>query len=439
MIRRILSLILLVAAVGTATTFLVQQEGVTVIEWLGWRIEIRTSLMIAVMLGLIWMMVATDRLFGFIVGLPDRLTGGIRERRRKQGHQALALGLVAASVGDHKEAQRQSKRASHLVGKDMLTDLLNAQVATLEGDNSAASRYFQHLASTKESSFFGHAGLMRLNAENGEDGKALVAGREAFALNPKAPALARALFVLEAKHGNWKRAITALLAARRHGATSSAENDTGEFNIDHALSALHLEQAKKEYREGALKPALKSLDEALRFQPGLVPAALLKAELLHENKRTRKALATLENAFLASPHPALARTFVSLQPEDNAKALARLTRLSGKVGNPPEAALAAAQTSLDIELWGEARRLVETIPMEKRDSRAWTILANVANHAPEDSDTEDTSWPKRDACLIRAATAPRPAGWTCDGCGDYGEDWHSTCPSCGRFASLTWK
>jgi len=439
MIRRIFSLILLVALVGAVTTFLVRQEGVTVIEWLGWRIEIRTSLMIAALLGLIWVVVATDRVFGFIVNLPDRVTGGIRERRRKQGHQALALGLVAASVGDRKEARRQSRRAKHLVGQDMLTDLLNAQVASLEGDTTAASKYFQQLASSKESAFFGQAGLMRLNAENGADEKALTAGRQAFDLNPKAPALARALFVLEAKHGHWERAITALLAARRHDVDSSAEDSTSEFSYDHALAALHLEHARREAGNGAMKTALKALDKALQFQPGLVPAALLQAELLQEANKTRKALAVLEKAFLSSPHPELARTMVSLHSQGNTKALARLTTLSGKAGNPPEAALSAAQVALETELWGEALRLVETIPDDIRDSRAWQILADIANHAPDDHDGEKSPWPERDACLIRAATAPRPAGWTCEACGSGAKIWHSTCPSCGRFASLTWK
>lgn len=439
MIRRIVSLILLVALVGSITTFLVQQEGSTVIEWLGWRLEIRTSLMIAVMLGLIWAVIATDRLFGFLVNLPDRLTGGIRERRRKQGHKALALGLVAASVGDRTEARRQSRRAKHLVGKDMLTDLLNAQVATLDGDTSAAAKYFQQLASTKESAFFGQAGLMRLNAESGADEKALAAGRQAFDLNPKAPVLARALFVLEAKHGHWEKALKALLAARRHETASPADDEASEFSYDHAFAALHFEHAREEARNGAMRPALKALDEALRFKPGLVPAALLKAELLHETKKTRKAMAVLEKAFLSSPHPEIARALMALQSGGSSKALARLTILSSKAGNPPEAALAAAQAALDIELWGEARRLVETIPDSSRDSRAWQILADVAKHAPDNADGNEATWPDRDACLTRAATAPRPARWTCEACGSNAEAWHSTCPSCGRFASLTWK
>jgi len=438
MIRRIFTFILLVALVGTVTSFLARQDGTTVIEWLGWRIEARTSLLVASMLVLIWVMVAFDRLFGFIVHLPGRLSGGIRERRRRQGNRALALGLVAASVGDRREAQRQSRRANHLVGNDMLTDLLNAQVAALEGDTTAAGKYFQRLTTSRESAFFGHAGLMRLEAENGTDAKALDAGRAAFALNPKAPALARALFVLEAKHGHWKRAITALLAARRHGASTGENADQG-LSTDHTLAALYLEYARQQAANGALKPALKSLDETLRHQPGFVPAALLKARLLDENNQRRKALAVLETAFLASPHPELARTIMQLQSGNEAKALARLTTLADKAGNPPEAVLAAADAAREIRLWGEAKRLVEHIPEDKRDSRAWQILADVASHAPEETKAEHASWPRRDDCLLRAATAPRPAGWTCSGCGTVTPAWHSTCPSCGRFASLIWK
>ena len=44
----------------------------------------------------------------------------------------------------------------------MLTSLLTAQVATLDGKTDVASKYFTELAESLDTAYFGQAGLMRL-------------------------------------------------------------------------------------------------------------------------------------------------------------------------------------------------------------------------------------------------------------------------------------
>ena len=215
MLKRLITIAFLLTIAGFAASFLNKQPGMTTLEWLGWRVEARTSLLVVITVGLIWLAIMLDRIIGVITGLPGRISGSINSRRQEQGHQALAIGLVAASAGDGREAMRQSKKAKRLMGEAPLTDLLSAQAASLTGDPDAASRYFETLADQRETAFFGKAGLMRLEAERGDDNAALAMGREAFALNNKAPGLAKALYALEAQHGNWAKAIDALHAAGR--------------------------------------------------------------------------------------------------------------------------------------------------------------------------------------------------------------------------------
>ena len=50
MLRRLISIVVLLAIAGFIASFLQAQPGVTQIEWLGWRIEARTSLLIAIAL-----------------------------------------------------------------------------------------------------------------------------------------------------------------------------------------------------------------------------------------------------------------------------------------------------------------------------------------------------------------------------------------------------
>ena len=100
MIKRLISLVIIIIITGFVASFLNAQEGATVIEWMGWRIEARTSLIVALAIGLMIIVVGFDRFVGMIIGLPERISGRVNERRQNQGHHALALGLVAASAGD---------------------------------------------------------------------------------------------------------------------------------------------------------------------------------------------------------------------------------------------------------------------------------------------------------------------------------------------------
>ena len=117
MLKRLISLVLVIIITGGVASFLNAQEGTTVIEWMGWRIEARTSLLIALGLALMIIVVGFDRLVGLIIGLPDRISGRVAARRQTQGHHALALGLVAASAGDGREATRQSKKSKAASGR----------------------------------------------------------------------------------------------------------------------------------------------------------------------------------------------------------------------------------------------------------------------------------------------------------------------------------
>ena len=450
MLRRLIMIALLVVVAGFATSFLIRQEGVTVVEWLGYRIEVRTSLLAVAGLVLIIAVVMLDRMIGFLAGLPIRLSQGLKQRRHDAGHQALALGLVAASVGDRREAGRQEKKARRLIGDGMLTSLLTAQVATLDGKTDVASKYFTELAESLDTAYFGQAGLMRLQLESGDDEAALAAGRAAFARKKNEPTLARALFTLEARRGNWPEAITALAVARR---ASSDEKE--RQTADMAMAVLHYSHALDLDAGGQHTAALKSLEKGLSYAAGLVPAAVMAARFYQEQNRNRKALSALEKAFIETPHPDLGEALMEVLSGDTNKRLTRIMHLADKGGNTPEALVIAAGYATQLELWGEALRLIGMIDEADRDAAAWTLLAEIARHAPapknsdknkvSSTETEDAAskkvmpWPDAETCLTRAATARRAPTWHCRSCGVTATEWQATCSGCGSFASMTWR
>ncbi len=432
MLRRLVGLVIVVIITGAVASFLRGQEGTTIIEWMGWRIEAQTSLLIAVAVALIILVVAFDRLVGAIVGLPERISGRIAARRQDQGHHALALGLVAASAGDGREAMRQAKKAQRLMGGNTLTELLHAQAAGLNGDHAAATQFFEHLSAHRETAFFGHAGLMRLHAEDGRDDDAIEAGRIALAMNGRTPYLAKALFALEARHEYWDEAIAALNAARKDDAME-------EHNIQRMLAIMYFKKGETLITEDDHNgPYLKSIEAALNADAGFTPAVIAAADAYLSAGKIRKATQTLERGMASMPHPEIVMALFEVWSEDGAAdALAKIIKMIDKHGNDHGCLIAAARIAMRIELWGEALRLINIIPENERSIAAWQLLADLAEHPPEKTTKDE--WPDRSTSLIRAANADRAHGWTCNACHTPHQHWQARCGSCDSFATVDWQ
>ena len=421
--RRIVSLIIWIMIIAAVAHFLAVQRGSTQIDWLGWRITAPTSLIIAGMLALIWAVLILDRLLSFLANIPRRISGGFSSRRGRLGQRALALGMAAAAAGEGRDAIKHARKSVHFLGHNVMTDLLMAQASSLSGNTKSAQRYFDALKTNSDTAYFGHIGHMRLALEAKDEKTALAAGREALKLKPRSTSIANAIFVMEAKQGNWAEAESALRIASK-----------GDLPASHqAEAAILLERARL---ANTVSEKTKILARALKADSNFLPAVLAQAELYLDENKTRKATALLERAFLTSPHPMLAEKLMSHWSGPPAKKLARLIKLAEKGGEQKEALFAAASMAFDQQLWGEAERLARAIPTEVRDARIWQLLADIADHHPvSDSVEGETSV----SILRQAALAPRPPGWTCQARHSQMEDYHAICPNCSAFAQMTWR
>jgi uncharacterized membrane-anchored protein len=189
MFARLLRLVGFVLVGAALASWLGAQPGMLQLEWLGWQLEMRTSLAVAILVILALALVFIDRLFRGLLGLPSWLGRNLSRRRTESGHRALTLGLMAVSAGEPDEARRQAARAQRLLAAPQLTDLLSAQAAHMSGDHKAAGRYFTSLTRDRDTAFLGHIGLARLALENDQPDQALAAARRVVA----GAALARGL------------------------------------------------------------------------------------------------------------------------------------------------------------------------------------------------------------------------------------------------------
>ncbi|MCH2563403.1 MAG: hypothetical protein MK129_01545, partial [SAR116 cluster bacterium] len=431
MFARLVGLVILVLLAALLASWLGAQPGMLAFEWLGWQVEMRTSLAVALLVVLALLLLLVDRLFRGLLGLPAWFGRNLARRRTASGHRALALGLMAVSAGEADEARRQASRAQRLFAAPQLTDLLSAQAAHLSGDHQAADRYFTSLTHDKDTAFLGHVGLARLALEKDDPDAALAAARTALDIRPKSALAARQVMILEAERGNWAAALPALSVVMAAG---DADDETGMLlsRQKAALSYLEaLDDSAGSDTSLRRRARIGKAQEALAVMPGFWPAALLLADLHEQAGSPKKAVKPLETAFRNMPHESLAMRLQTLWGVNEGTAAGRLMRLI-----PDDGALAAegrrvvAAVALENGLVGEARRLIDEIDPAMRVAAVWRLVARLAaeGEAPDSAAENDA--------LRSAGEAPRPRRWQCTSCQLVHEAWQPHCGGCAGFVTL---
>ena len=428
---RLFGLVLLAAALAS---WLGAQPGMLSFEWLGWQVEMRTSLAVALLVVLAVALLGLDRLLRGILALPAWLGRNLTRRRTESGHRALALGLMAVSAGEPDEARRQASRAQRLLAAPQLTDLLSAQAAHLSGDHRAADRYFTSLTRDKDTAFLGHVGLARLALEKDEPEAALAAARTALEIRPKSALAARQVMILEAERGAWGAALPALSVVMAAGGADDAETallTRQKAALSYLESQLADDAAEDAVRRRGL---IAKAQAALTAWPAFWPAALHLADLFDLAGSPKKAVKPLETAFRHMPHDALAARLQALWGVNEGARVARLLRLIPKDGSlADEGRLVVARAALDGGLVGEARRLLDEIEPVRRDAACWRLAARLAAEDENAAEAAETD------ALRQAGEAPRPRRWQCTSCQLVHEFWQPHCGGCAGFATLDWQ
>ena len=470
MFIRLVWLILLVLVAGALASWLASQPGMLQLEWFGYQLEMRTSLAVALVVVLGLIVIFADRLLRGLLDLPGLLGRNLARRRAAQGHRALALGMIAVSAGEPAEARRQASRAQRLLSAPQLTDLLSAQAANLSGDHRAAGRYFTSLTGNADTAFLGHIGLARLALEDDRSDDALAEAQKALSLRPKSALAARQVMVLQAERGNWDAALPALNVMALNVPTpqmktpntkapntkAGADDEDAQVIARHraALNFLLAREGVPEFmgaestgggfmETGSSGPVHSStahsstvnqLQTALAAWPAFWPAAILLADIHLAAAAPRKAVKSLEAAFRAMPHAAIATRLQTAWNSNEGETVARLLKLVAASGDTAhEARSVVAAVALAHGLTGEAGRLIGEIPDAERDAATWRLAAQLT----ESGDNPDPAAANK--ALRMAGEAPRPRRWQCTSCQQLHDRWQAHCAGCAGFATLDWR
>ena len=406
--------------------WLAERPGAVTAEFRGWRLDTSVgALMVAIVIAIL-VSIGLWLLYRWIVGAPGALLEGWGDSRRRRGYRELTQGLAAVAAGDGTEAQKHARKAEKLLAEPALTLLLSAQAAQLTGDRDGAKRAFNAMLDDEQMAFLGLRGLIGQALREGDQSQALAYAERAFQLRPQTPWVVHSLFDMQAQIGQWKAAQETLDTGLRRKVVTPDKGRT--------LRALLLvERSRAAERDGSPADALALAREAFGLAPERIAVTQRLAELQIKNGDSKRALKTLERGWAVAPHPDLAELYLKASGEtDPLKRVGIVRRLAGQNPGDIESHLALAQASLDANLWGEARRHLETAGGTNPSVRVCRLMAEVEERAHADQ-AKVHEW------LARATDAPADRAWRCAACGAHHESWRPVCESCGAFGTLHWR
>ncbi len=421
---RALAFLALLALAAFGAVWIADRPGTVTIVWNGY--EVATSLAIglvgvlvaAVAIGLLWAVVRG------VIGLPEILVRGSRERRRAKGFTALSRGMVAVGSGDPLAARRHASDAERLLGPEPLTLLLKAQAAQISGDREAAENAFQRMADDPETRVLGLRGLF-VEARRREDETAARAyAVEAARLAPSVTWANEAVLEAQCADGDWSGALETV---ERRGSLGLLDK-----SVARRQRAVLLTAGAQRREAGEPEAALERATQAVKLSPDLVPAACIAGRLLARRGDLRKASKILEAAWKANPHPDLAKVYLGLRTGDSVRdRLARAETLAKLSSWHPEARLAVAQAALDARDFVQARDALKPLLNERPTVRTCLLMARIEEAEHGAGSGRAREW------LARAAHAPRDPLWIADSV--VSETWAPISPVTGRLDAFAWR
>lgn len=407
--------------------WLISHPGAVTIRWQGYVIETTVAVAVLATVLVVALVALLYRFWRALVGAPVAWSRHRASSRRNKGYEALGQGLAAVAAGDVDTARRLARKAGELLENPPLALFLSAQTAQLDGDGTAAQRYFEGMLERPETEFLGLRGLLTEALRDGDTVKAVELAQRARRLQPDRPWVLRTCFDLEVTQRKWADALVTLDQAIR---ARAVDGETGR----HRKAAILVERSREAEAAGDLEAAYDFAHKATRQSPEFVPALVREAALLKRHDKPRKALKLIEKAWPQVQHPELAAVWHGLAPDpDNAIAVVKhLEGLYRLAPDAPDGLIALAEAELAAKLWGAARshltRAADTAP----SARIYRLLADL-------EEQEHGNLQAARAWLAQAAAAPPEPGWNCDRCGHQAPLWGALCERCGSFDSLRWR
>lgn len=337
-------------------------------------------------------------LIGWIWALPNTMKRNQAEVARKRGLESLGLALAAVDSGEVSEARRQAQKALGYLPDASSAKLLAAKAAVAAGDGATGERLFGELTDSAGYNVAARRGLAELALGRGNGASAISHAEAALLSSKKSPWPAEFLFQRRVVTADWDGALAALDDGEKRGLVG-AKTAARRRAVVLTASAHHAERMTEK------AAALELAQRAVKIAPGFAPAAVMSARLQSISGKAWQAAGTLESAWEANPHPALALAYKDLKSGEDPNARGRW--LDGLIRLNPghrESRILAVEQALTANDAVAAIAALEPLLAERPTSRILALRAAAAKASGDDAGARE--W------LAKGGNAAREADWS---------------------------
>tara|TARA_R110002073_G_scaffold29086_12_gene91928 strand:+ start:1663 stop:2952 length:1290 start_codon:yes stop_codon:yes gene_type:complete len=414
--------ITLAILLAVGAVWLAEHPGNLHITWQDWEIRLSMAVFSALALGYTLACWALFKLYRWFrtdnpLKSPKRL-----ESRRQKGLREMDLGWSALAVEDTAAAIKHAKKAQSLLNGDR-APLRLLLAASPDKDRSDVIKALRQTPESRMLALVSEVKQARIENRL-KDAQALL--DEMLEISPKNPWIARQRFELLIDREQWADARASLTALAK---TKLIEAQTQK----HLTAVICYRQAVEADLAGQKTQARDLAKEALKQEPGFIPAAafLVRHHLAHDDKSAARKL--LENTWKIAPHPDLGQLFLELEPMENpSERFRRVQKFTQLNPNALHSRHLLAQTALAAQHWQEAKQALDPIIQNQTATKAtYLLLAQLERQQRQDDAAAEVY-------LAKAGTAPADPIWQCQACHRPQATFAASCPDCGKFGKIEW-
>ncbi len=419
---------------SVSVTWLLDNNGYVVINWLGYQIQsdILTSILLSAFLALIIFAISYILARILSIKFPNFLKIFSRKvylrrleklvKKYQKSFELLPELMLALEVGDKKASKDLSKKLLSLNKNPILNNFLLGKKSLLEGDFEKSAQAFEKFGENKHAKILVLKSKFYLALDKKDHTSAIAYARQIISTNLESPDVLNQLFLLYKKEGLWQEAKDLM---KKFG-----EKKFKDEMQKRDIVVMNTSLAFEYYKKKKLSLAIKHAKIALKSEDNFLPALEVLLKSWVKKGYSLRVTWKLKSLWKLDPHIVFVEISEMLNRKNPAKKRIKFIKELIKSNDEDSslANLAVALVAFNVGEYKIAKEFAYFSLSKEKNYRAYRIMAFVEKKLGNEDEYKKN--------LKQSEMLSKESHYNCSECGYSSLRWGSKCPSCGSYDSF---
>lgn len=422
-------------ALTTSIVWLLDNNGIVLINWLGFevRTDIFTAILVAIFFSL--MIFAVSYILARIASIkfPNLLRVLFKKTysqrlekillRHNKAFDLMAQLMLSLEVGDKESSKKLQEKVQKLTKRSPLNNFFLAKISFQDGQFDKSAETFAKFGENKHAKILVLKSKLDLALQNGDEVAAIAYAKQILTDKSNNLGAAKILFSLFKKSGMWQEAKSLI---KEYG-----QDYFKDELQSHDLAVMNSALASESYREKKFVSAIKYSNLALKAESNFLPAIEIKLKSWLKLGFVFKVRWQTKSLWRDNPHLIFAEIFdLTYRKSDNKNRIKAIKKFAEVNKDNSLGKLAIGLVSFRVGNYELAKEFLNAAIAQEKTYRAYKILAFV--HKASGNEEEANKHFKK------AELMSKDDHYTCNSCGHLSSRWAVKCSSCNSYDSLEW-